>query len=388
MTPALLLPAALAALGALLVPLLIHLARRSQRQPTVFAALRWLRSEARPQRRIRLEELLLLALRLLLIALLALWLARPVLFGGQAAPHVVAAVPGVDAAAVQALAEETDVPARWLAPGFPELGQPVPDGPLPVASLLRELDAQLPDGATLTVAVPDRLEGMDAQRPVLSRPVEWRVLTGAMAAPEPLETTPPALQVRHDGNQAQALRYLLAAALSWYEAGELPDGAFEVEVAESPVDGDSSHLLWLVEGEVPAEVIEWVQAGGVALLGASTDAGPSGNRVTLWRDARGEALVEGGTLGSGRLMRFTRPLQPALMPELLEADFPRRLREVLAGPAPAPASVAASGHAPLTGAAAYPSPPRDLRPWLALLVALVLLAERWVATSRRRGASS
>ena len=85
MTPALLLPAALAALGALLVPLLIHLARRSQRQPTVFAALRWLRSEVRPQRRIRLDELLLLALRLLLIALLALWLARPVLFGGQAA---------------------------------------------------------------------------------------------------------------------------------------------------------------------------------------------------------------------------------------------------------------------------------------------------------------
>src|SRR5690554_3847123 len=156
MTPALLLPAALAALGALLLPLLIHLARRSQRQPTMFAALRWLRSEARPQRRIRLEEILLLALRLLLVALLALWLARPVLTGDEAAGDVVAVAPGVDVNQAQALAEGADS-AHWLAPGFPELTQPAPDGMAPVASLLRELDAQLPAGAALTVAVPTRL---------------------------------------------------------------------------------------------------------------------------------------------------------------------------------------------------------------------------------------
>ncbi len=384
MTPALLLPAALAALGALLLPVLIHLARRSQRQPTVFAALRWLRSAARPQRRIRLEELLLLALRLLLIALLALWLARPVLLGEQTVTHVVAAVPGVEADAVQALAAGTDAPARWLAPGFPDLGQPAPDGPLAVASLLRELDAQLPEGAALTVAVPERLEGMDAQRPVLSRPVEWRVLGGAMTAPEPLEPEPPALQVRHDGDRAPALRYLQAAALSWYADGEQPDATFRAGPAELPVEGDGSHLLWLVAGEVPAQVIEWAEGGGTVLLDASADAQLAGSHVALWRDARGRALVEGGPLGSGRLMRFTRPLQPAQMPELLEADFPRRLREVLVESAPAPAAVVASGHAPQTGAAGYPSPPRDLRPWLALLIALVLLVERWVATSRRR----
>ena len=81
MSLGLLLPAALAALGALLMPLLIHLARRSQLVPTPFAALRWLRQAARPQRRVRLEEWPLLLLRLLLLALLALWLARPVLHG-------------------------------------------------------------------------------------------------------------------------------------------------------------------------------------------------------------------------------------------------------------------------------------------------------------------
>ena len=43
MSLALLLPAGLAALAALLLPLLVHLARRSEQRPTVFAALQWLR---------------------------------------------------------------------------------------------------------------------------------------------------------------------------------------------------------------------------------------------------------------------------------------------------------------------------------------------------------
>lgn len=382
MTPALLLPAALAALGALLLPLLIHLARRSQRQPTVFAALRWLRSEARPQRRIRLEEILLLVLRLILIALLALWLARPVLTGEEAASRVLAVVPGADAGQALSLAEGMDS-AHWLAPGFPDLEQPAPGGLAPVASLLRELDARLPGGATLTVAVPARLEGMDAQRPVLSRAVEWRVLGGTMPAAEPYTPPPPALQVRVAAEQDEALRYLRAAALSWYEDGEFPDEAFEVGSGQLPVAG-GSHLVWLQAGEVPAAVTEWVEAGGVALLDTAAQVPMPEGTVPLWHDAGGEVLAEGGGLGRGRLVRFTRPLQPSDMPELLEPDFPLRLRGLLQGPAPAPASVAAGDHAPLTGASSYASAPRDLRPWLALLIAAVLLIERWVATSRRR----
>src|SRR5690606_38671272 len=44
MNPLLLLPAGLTALTALALPLLIHLARRQQQRPTVFAALRWLQA--------------------------------------------------------------------------------------------------------------------------------------------------------------------------------------------------------------------------------------------------------------------------------------------------------------------------------------------------------
>ncbi len=77
----LLLPAGLAALFALLLPLLLHLHRRTEQQPAMFAALRWLQGRQRPQRRIRFEEWPLLALRLLLLAALALLVAQPVLYG-------------------------------------------------------------------------------------------------------------------------------------------------------------------------------------------------------------------------------------------------------------------------------------------------------------------
>src|SRR5690606_7866263 len=52
----LLLPAGLVALGALLVPVLIHLVRRMELRRTDFAALRWLGERARPRRRVRVER--------------------------------------------------------------------------------------------------------------------------------------------------------------------------------------------------------------------------------------------------------------------------------------------------------------------------------------------
>ena len=56
MSLAFLLPAGLAALAALVVPLLLHLARRYEQTPTDFAALRWLRQKPKPRHRIRFDE--------------------------------------------------------------------------------------------------------------------------------------------------------------------------------------------------------------------------------------------------------------------------------------------------------------------------------------------
>ncbi|MGY0635237.1 BatA domain-containing protein [Luteimonas sp. A478] len=383
MSLGLLLPAALAALAALLLPLLIHLARHSQMAPTPFAAMRWLRQAARPQRRVRIEEWPLLLLRLLLLALLALWLARPVLHGEQDVAGWTVAVPGVDAGQVRALSEGTE-PPRWLAPGFPPLDQSAPEGQVPVASLLRQLDAELPPEASLTVAVPEWLHGMDAQRPQLSRPVAWHVLPGAMQAPEASPIEPLVLHVRHDGDRTAALRYLRVAAASWGDAEGPAGESLQPQPVNEPFDPAATHLAWLAGGPVPEAVLDWTREGGVLLLDASAEVELPAGSVTWWRSEVGEPLVEGASYGRGRLLRFTRVLAPAQMPELLEPDFPLRLRGVLQGPPAPPASVAAVAHSPLQVDTAWTQSPRELKPWLGLLIALLFLIERWLATPRRR----
>src|SRR5437016_10840861 len=74
------------------VPILLHLIMRQKPKQLPFPAFRFLRQKARiNQRKIRLQHILLLALRMLLIAALCLALARPrlasssILFGGEQA---------------------------------------------------------------------------------------------------------------------------------------------------------------------------------------------------------------------------------------------------------------------------------------------------------------
>src|SRR5580765_3972565 len=117
MSVALLAPLGLAALAALALPLLIHLVRRLELTTTEFAALRWISERVRPQRRLRFERLWLLLLRLALLAVLALLLARPAWHGDaiSARPWVVVA-PGVALADARAATGAIDAEWHWLAP--------------------------------------------------------------------------------------------------------------------------------------------------------------------------------------------------------------------------------------------------------------------------------
>ena len=384
----LLLPAALAALAALALPLLLHLARRQQQVPTTFAALRWLRAKPKPRRRIRFDEWLLLAVRLLLVALLAFWLARPVLLGVADATPWTLAVPGVDRAALEAAAAGVrDAEVRWLAPGFPAIDQAPADRRVPVTSLLRELDATLPPAAALTVLVPARLAGADGERPRLSRAVDWRIVPDEAAPPDQMRLPPPAFAIRHDDGHAASVRYLRAAAQSWL-ADDAAEAVAVAETADAPLpSGGDGVLAWLRAGALPGDVVQWVERGGQVLLAADAAQAMPPAAVAVWRDAAGQPLLEAAPLGKGRVLRFARALEPRAMPQLLDPGFPRRLREALQ-PVAAPTLVAAGAHAPRTGGAAWPQPPRDLQPWLAVLVALLALLERWLATSRRRGATA
>lgn len=78
-------PAWLLLAAAVAVPLILHLIHRQQGPRMVFPALRYLRrAEREHARRIKLRQLLLLALRLALLLLVALAAARPFLRGGGA----------------------------------------------------------------------------------------------------------------------------------------------------------------------------------------------------------------------------------------------------------------------------------------------------------------
>jgi len=383
MSPGLLFPAALAALAALAIPLGIHLARRSDSRTVLFAALRWLAPKSAALRRRRLEELWLLAVRLALLAVLALFLAHPVLWNVQERRGVLAVAPGLNPAV--AAREAGSRRAVWLAPGFPAVTAPAPAPTLVLSSLIRQLDADLPAGAPLELVVPASLDPVDAERLVLSRPVVWRILPDPAAPPRTAAPEQPALVVRYSAGAAERVRWFRAAAIAWAEPGQEPAFAAEPAGSLPPVDGGV--LVWLAPGPTPPALEEWVRRGGVALLAQDATLTVAGEASPVWVDAQGAPLATGQALGRGRVLRFTRPLQPAAMPVLVEAGFPAALRR-LVQPPPPPARVRAADFAPLPGGAAAASRPlRDLQPWFALLLALLFLLERFLATRARPAAA-
>lgn len=382
MSLALLLPAALAALASLLLPLLLHLARRDSVRPLDFAALRWLRARPRPRRRLRFDEWPLLLLRLLLLALLALWLARPVLHGAPDLRPVVAVMPGVPAAALASQSLPPDARRLWLAQGLPSLDLPAPATPQPIASLLRELDASLPAGVPLVVLTTARFDGADGRVARLSRRIDWRVIDAEPPSSKPIPMLPPpTLYLHADDAHATALPPLRAAAQAW--RGE----AFALAANAAPASA-AAVAAWLDTTPLPASLRDWVARGGTALLAQDTPLPTNIVLAPLPHQAGDLPLVDAGRHGRGRVLRFRQPLRPAQMPLLLEADFPQRLRDALAPSMQPPARADARAFVPTLGARAQPPAPRDLQPWLAVLIALLFGVERWLATARRRGAGA
>ncbi|RDZ28432.1 BatA domain-containing protein [Lysobacter silvisoli] len=380
MNLALLLPAALAALAALALPLLIHLARRSEQRPTDFAALRWLRAKPRPRSRIRFDELFLLLLRLLLLILIALWLARPALYGAASDVPWVAVAPGVDAGAVAA-AVPKGARVHWLAPGFPTYEQAAPAAAA-AASLLRELDATLPEAVALTVLVPAELDGADGQRPQLSREVAWKVLPGKAPAATARTAGLPRVAIRYTPERASSLPYLRAAVSAWSAQDTRVDAA-DIGVA---LPTDAQAVLWLATGPMPPALRDWVAAGGTVLTDPATPWPQAGTPAPAWRGDDGAVLAQAQGFGRGRVLRLTRAATPLELPQLLDPEFARQLRDLLTA-VPAPTRANADNYRPRSGAAAYAPPALDLKPWLALLIAVVFLLERlWANRPRRSGA--
>jgi hypothetical protein len=384
MSFALLAPVGLAALFALALPILIHLVRRIELRTTDFAALRWISERVRPRRRIRFERLWLLLLRLALLALLALLLARPVINEALIANRAwVAVAPGADPAAARASVVAADADWRWLAPGFPPTETTSVSTPVATASLLRELDAQLPRAAKLTVVVPSEVGGLDGERPLLSRAIDWRVVPGQMPladAAKPRDAV--TLAVRYAPSSQAALTYL-DAAVSALNAHGTTQYRLDAQPHDVALDSATREAIWLGADLTPA-MTAWIESGGTAL----TDHPAQSAGAPVWRDANGDVLTRVEPRGRGRIVALAGAFSPQTLPALLDADFPERLMRLLQGsdvaPTRASADVvgAAQGAAPST-ASALSASTKPLDPWLAMLGALLFLAERIVATRRR-----
>lgn len=392
MSLALLYPAALAALLALVVPVLLHLARRPQQRTLDFAALRWIAAVHRPRRRLVVNERLLLALRLLLLALLALALAMPVLLSRPAAQDWVLVAPGADLAQARRLVADPDLGWRWLAPGFPPVDDAMP-APSATSSLLRELDAMLPAHARLTVVLPGQLNGLDGARLALGREVQWIVSDPASDQGDrrtAARPQAPSLAVRYPADREPSVRYLAATVAAWqFDA----PGTASADIARADaLPGASVDVLaWLHPGALPEAVQAWVAGGRTLILepDAARDAG-SDEALAVWRSPDGDVLAHARRSGAGRIVELTRPLQPDALPQLLDPGFPQTLRQILE-PGAVPAAAPASAHAPLHSTragsgAGFPADRSPLLPWLALAIAALFLVERLLASRASRWA--
>jgi Aerotolerance regulator N-terminal len=381
----LLLPSALAALAALLLPVFIHLSRRSEQKLTDFAALRWLDAKLRPRRKLVLQERLLLLLRLLLLIVLAFFLAQPVLLKQTQPAHWLLVVPGTSWQSVSGLPSGEQVQRHWLAVDFPAIASgAAPEAAASLSSLLRELDAKLPASTALTVVLPETLSGLDAERLRLSRKIDWRIVPGRMPERIPTPVTVPALAIRSEAAGKNGELYFRAAYSVW-QNGLAPDKRQAIEVITSDEKSPATSALWLDLRNQPLTdtARRWVESGGSLMLGPGSVL-PKQSQDVLWRDEQGNAVLISQSLGKGRLLQWQRTLDAQSLPLLEYGDFPQRLYRLVQAPMAQPDRALAGSLQPRLGAAHPPVAPQPLMPWFALAAVLLFMLERWLASGRMR----
>lgn len=428
-------PLWLAGLGALVVPLVLHLWNR---RPTTVIRIGSLRGLAGPPgpRALgrRLEDLPLLLLRLAVLAAVVLGLA------GLAVRKTATDAGGVSLLLVDPLLLDDSLavfsdpvvdslrragePIHLLAPGFPMMGgRSVPSGGKEsVWALLGRLDDSLPPGSRVTVLAAMTAGQFGPVRPSLRSSYLFRrlpLVSSNLLADRPVNITTVEVIVGQ-GHEAEAK--LVSAA--WSAAIEAHTRV-QPKVVESLPGGskgqsDAGILIWLADQSVSQSVLDRVTSGASLiefLAGepqevqspeitiAPTSGAPIGlfsegvwlragvpEGTPILTDGTGQPLLTVVALGAGQHYRLATRLEGDWSTLGLGPDLPELALLTLRGhrtgveAAPVYPSQAGTRLRPTDRSGTVGWQP--LTPWAVLLAALLLVAERLVAHGRRRAGAA
>lgn len=361
-------------LGALAIPLLIHLLRRRSAREITFAAAQWLLPKRRRSRkRWLLRDKGLLSLRLLLIALLVLALAQPLLprdAGDGSGLLLVDPRIGRAELAEFLAAHDGIARAEWLQ------RQPVSiDAPQPPA----------PDLWRTLSALAARAEYRRAQ--ILLRnaqnPSGYRLL----------ETSPHwqwhSLQREQDATKAVPHIALLGPAPQWLRPAidaiaEQSLSRITWQTLDSPGALDPQVQDWLIynsAGEMPAAVRAFVEGGGLLISDSRVQSAQV--PFTQLDDRR----LEAAAIGRGSWLRYRDDwhsagfYRRADLPQQLWHDWSAQDWALQADGRPR-WSIDAPPAQPLPDSSVTPARPEPLSSALLIALALLLALERLLALSR------
>lgn len=338
-------PLGLTALAAVAVPLVIHLIRRPV--PTVrLGSLRFLTKAQRRLSSPRWRDLLLLAVRCILLAALGLLFAAPRWVPDGTAPvRWVLRVPGeiLDADAQRSWQQYVDegFSPRFLALDFPTRepasGPTQPD----IWSYLREADLRLPAGSRVIVVAAPRLGSLIGDRPVMRRiKAEWIPSTLAVAHAQAHEAAAVPSRVRvaviASPDRADDARFVRGAVTALNTLGreveltELePDWVFQLGSIPLPPAWSERVRLGarlVTDAQNPTRLSRErtfaSQGRTVTLLRRTAPEAASTSDAAILVDNIGEPVISVIRLGAGWHWRFVSRFHPDATDWVLGSSFP------------------------------------------------------------------
>jgi aerotolerance regulator-like protein len=282
------------------------------------------------ERRPRLYDPWLLALRCALLAALVLALARPTW------------APRRETATTWALVATDVVDRAGLVDSLERAAKTVrPLDPSDLWLSLTIADQAAPPGTRFEVYAAPLLRGTRGTRPQLRSPVVWHPRASARGPGGPAA---PAFRGRivavfADAARSDDARYVAAALMAAGTVTGIPAIVTTRAAAAADQDAVSSAdwIVWLSEQPLPQVVSERLQAGATVL----TDVGRAQQSVTrvavgldhaaVWTDATGDPLLTVTRAGRGLRYRFLSRFAPAWSSLVLDPRFPEAMARLWIG---------------------------------------------------------